>query len=65
MYTFLRFFCIGLLAMTLPLTAHAYVDPGSGLLLWQGLIAGVGAVFVFWRRLATACRRWLQRLKAK
>jgi hypothetical protein len=65
MNTLLRFFCIGLLAMTLPQTAHAYVDPGSGMLLWQGLIAGVGAIFVFWRRLANACRRWLQHLRAK
>jgi hypothetical protein len=32
-----------------PLAAHAYIDPGSGMLLIQGLIAFVGAVIVFVR----------------
>lgn len=30
-----------------PLPAFAYVDPGSGMLLIQGLIAIVGAIVVF------------------
>ena len=65
MHTSLRFLYIGLLALLLPLSAHAYVDPGSGMLLWQGLIAGVGAVIVFWRRLVQVLKRWLERLRAK
>ena len=30
-----------------PLAAHAYIDPGSGMLLIQGLIAVIGAIVVF------------------
>ena len=38
--------------------ARAYVDPGSGALIWQGLLAAaVGSAFYF--------RRFLARLKAR
>lgn len=30
-----------------PIAAHAYVDPGSGMLLIQGLIALIGGIIVF------------------
>jgi hypothetical protein len=30
-----------------PISASAYIDPGSGMLLVQGLIALVGAIIVF------------------
>lgn len=33
--------------LALPLSAMAYVDPGSGMLMWQGLIAAIGAGGVF------------------
>ncbi len=37
-----------LLVMLAARPAHAYTDPGSGLLLWQGLMAAlVGAGFYF------------------
>lgn len=29
--------------------AHAYVDPGSGIMLWQGLLAAAGAAIAFIR----------------
>ena len=32
-----------------PTSAFAYVDPGSGMLLWQGLIAAIGALLMFLR----------------
>ncbi len=32
-----------------PVAAFAYIDPGSGMLLWQGAIAAVGAAVVFVR----------------
>jgi len=38
-----------LFLMLTPLSAFAYVDPGSGMLLWQGLIAAVGFGLVFIR----------------
>lgn len=34
-----------------PVTAWAYVDPGSGMVMWQGLIAAVGALLVFRRHI--------------
>ena len=34
-----------------PSSAFAYIDPGSGILLWQGLIAGLGVVLVFIRKI--------------
>jgi hypothetical protein len=40
------------LSFTFERQAHAYVDPGSGLLLFQGISAAVsGALFYFRRRL--------------
>lgn len=46
-------------------TAHAYVDPGSGMLIWQGLIALVGAVIVFLRNPIPALKKLLKRLSGK
>jgi hypothetical protein len=54
-----------LICLCLPLQAHAYVDPGSGMLLWQGLLAAIGAVIVFvrrpWATVKDLVRRWLRR----
>lgn len=30
--------------------AFAYVDPGVGMLLWQGAIAAIGALVIFFRK---------------
>lgn len=30
-----------------PCTAYAYIDPGSGMLMLQGLIAAIGACIAF------------------
>ena len=46
-------------------SAYAYVDPGSGMLLWQGLIAGVGAVLIFMRNPIQVMKSWLDRLRGK
>lgn len=46
-----------------PLSAHAYIDPGTGMLLWQGLIALVGAVLVFVRHPIDAFKRLMDRLR--
>jgi hypothetical protein len=35
--------------VVLPMRAQAYVDPGAGVLLWQGLIALLGFVIFFLR----------------
>jgi hypothetical protein len=53
----LKYFAISLmlliaLSFTFERQAHAYVDPGSGLLIFQGISAVFsGALFYFWRRL--------------
>ena len=53
------------LALCLPLSAHAYVDPGSGMLLWQGLIAAIGGVLAFVHDPVGAIKRLLERFKRK
>ena len=56
-------FALGAVAWTSP--AHAYLDPATGSILLQGLLAGVaGAVVVlrlYWGRLKTFFRRLLGR----
>jgi hypothetical protein len=42
------FFLFGLFA---PVSAHAYIDPGLGSMLLQGLAAGAISFLVFWGRL--------------
>lgn len=37
--------------LAFPGIAHAYIDPGTGSLLLQGLIAAFVSVMVFWRNL--------------
>ena len=49
----------------MPLSAHAYVDPGSGMLLWQGLLAVIGAVVMFVRDPWESVKRVLRRLRGK
>ena len=46
-------------------SAHAYVDPGSGMLLWQGLIAAVGAVLIFLRNPVQVIKSWLDQIRGK
>lgn len=38
--------------------AHAYLDPGTGSILLQGLLAGLLAVGAFWRQL----KAWVSNL---
>lgn len=46
------------LALSAP--AHAYLDPGTGSIIVQGLLAGIAAVLaaagVFWSRIKSALR---------
>ena len=51
----LKYFAITLmllvaLSFTFERQAHAYVDPGSGLLLFQGISATVSGVLFYFRR---------------
>jgi len=54
---------VGILTLSLPPAAFAYVDPGSGMLLWQGLIAAVGALLVFARSSKASIKKLLDRFR--
>lgn len=55
-----------LLALALaPASAFAYVDPGSGMLIWQGLLAALGGLIMFVRDPLRIIKRWLIRWRAK
>ena len=45
--------------LLMPGLAHAYLDPATGSVLVQGLIAAIAAVGVFFDRLRNAVRRIL------
>jgi hypothetical protein len=49
----------------LPTSAFAYVDPGSGMLIWQGLLALLGAAIMFVRNPIETIKRLLSRFKRK
>jgi len=44
-------FLLPICFLVFPGIAHAYIDPGTGSLLLQGLIAAFVSVMVFWRNL--------------
>ncbi len=48
-----------------PSVAHAYIDPGSGMLIWQGLIAAIGAVIIFVRQPRETIKRLIRRFRGK
>ena len=53
-----------LFVLCAPAPAMAYVDPGTGMVLWQGLVAALGALILFMRRprqeLGTLLRRLMK-----
>jgi hypothetical protein len=52
---------IGTWLMLTASDAQAYVDPGSGLLAWQGALALFGALLVYFGRFWRAAKRlWLR-----
>ena len=55
MITFRCFICGVLLSLVLAESAQAYIDPGTGSMLVQGMLAVIAAVSVtvgvFWKRL--------------
>ena len=57
--------CILLAVALWPADAHAYVDPGSGMLIWQGLVALIGAVIMFMRQPKEMLKKLLERLRRK
>jgi hypothetical protein len=53
------------LSLILAPSAFAYVDPGSGMLLWQGLVALIGAVLIFFRNPIQVIKSWIDRIRGK
>ena len=49
------------LALSVPTTAFAYLDPGTGALLIQGLIGALAVVAVFWWRMKAYVRSLFSR----
>ena len=45
--------------------AYAYVDPGSGMLLWQGFVALIGAILIFLRNPVQVIKAWIVRIRGK
>lgn len=65
MYTFRISLLLPLTFGLCPLHAYAYVDPGAGMLLWQGLIAGFGMGLTFLRAPRQIIRRLIERWRGK
>ena len=53
-----------LLVLT-PASAFAYVDPGSGMLIWQGLIAAVGMLIAFVRNPIDVIKGFIERFRRR
>jgi len=45
--------------------AWAYIDPGSGILIWQGIIAAVGAILIFIRNPLQKIKSLIARFRRK
>ena len=62
----MHFFLLLILGFTLSSTpAHAYIDPGSSLLLLQGLFAFLGGLLVFVKNPIKAMKALLKRLRGE
>jgi hypothetical protein len=48
-----------------PLSAYAYIDPSSSLLIIQGVLALFGAIIVFIKNPIQTIKGWLKKLKNK
>jgi hypothetical protein len=46
------------LALVAPPAAHAYIDPGSGALIWQALLAAAVGALVYFRRAVGHVKSW-------
>jgi len=50
------FLWCGVIIFLFPTFSHAYLDPGTGSVILQGLAAGAVAVAAFWRNIRNALR---------
>lgn len=61
----MRVLTLCLLVLLVPTDALAYIDPGSGMLVWQGLIAVIGGLLIFFRKPLETIKHWIRRLRGK
>jgi hypothetical protein len=61
----MRALAVIFMAFIAPTDVLAYIDPGSGMLAWQGLIAAIGGVLIFFRKPVATIKLWIQRLRGK
>ena len=54
-----------LLAAIAPVSAYAYIDPSSSLLIIQGALTFFGAIIIFIKNPIQTIKGWLQKLKKK
>jgi len=52
-----------LLMLVFPSTSHAYIDPGSGMIILQGLIAILGGCIVFIRNPKKTIINWIRKVR--
>lgn len=62
---FVKIVSIPLIVFLFPSDAFAYIDPGSGMLVWQGVIAAIGAGVIFAKNPVQTIKGWVRRLKRK
>ena len=56
---------VGVIALLTSTPALAYIDPGSGMVFWQGIIAVIGVILVFVREPRRSIKRLIDRFKRK
>lgn len=56
--------CLVLFGFIAPAPAHAYLDPGTGSMILQGLAAGLVALLAFWSRVRTMLSNFFKKDKS-
>lgn len=56
--------CLLLFGLLAPNPAHAYLDPGTGSMILQGLAAGLVALLAFWSRVRTMISNYFKKDKS-
>lgn len=59
----MNFLFLLLVMLVFPSTSHAYIDPGSGMILLQGLIAILGGCIVFIRNPKKTIINWIRKVR--
>lgn len=56
---------VSIVVLLMPGMAFAYIDPGSGILLWQGVIAAVGVALVIVRNPGQFFKSIIERFRSR